>query len=217
MTEELTQATKDLSLEKPTAATTESKKDVTVLESKKDFTVKHPLNSKWTLWYTKPQVDRNESWSDLLRPVVSFETVEEFWGIFNAVPKANELPLKSDYHLFRDDIKPEWEDKANSKGGKWSFQFRGKNANVDINEVWVRALLSVIGETIEDEEHEVNGVVLSIRKGVSYRIGLWTKSCNPETLKPIGERLKVVLMLGDHDRVEFSPHNDGDRSSSFFV
>lgn len=189
---ELSQQTGDLSLN-------DTK---TILESNEDFNVKHPLNSKWTLWYTKPAVDKNENWSDLLRPVISFNTVEEFWGIYNSVPRASELPLKSDYHLFRNDIKPEWEDDANAKGGKWSFQFRGP---VDINELWMRTLLSAIGETIEDDENEVNGVVYNVRKG-SARIGLWTKSCNEASLRSVGERFKKVLKLGDNDRLEFFSH-----------
>ncbi|GME88929.1 unnamed protein product [[Candida] boidinii] len=201
MSEELNQATKDFSLSE----------DKTVLESKEDFTVKHPLNSKWTLWYTKPPVDPSESWSDLLRPVVPFDTVEEFWGIFNAIPKANELPLKSDYHLFKNDIKPEWEDSENSKGGKFSFQFKGKK--YDINEIWIRCLLSVIGETIEGEENEVNGIVLNVRKNC-FKVGLWTKSCNKDSLIPIGETLRKVLNLSEGEKLEFMSHKDSnDRSA----
>ncbi|QPG75349.1 hypothetical protein FOA43_002702 [Brettanomyces nanus] len=191
----------------------EEKKEVTVLENKEEFTVKHPLNSKWTLWYTKPAVDNSESWADLLKPIVSFNTVEEFWGVYHAVPKAADLPMKSDYHLFRDDIKPEWEDKTNAEGGKWSCQIRSKKA--DIHDLWTRSLLSVIGETIEpDEQNEVNGVVLNVRKN-GFRIGLWTKTCNRAALKPIGERFKKVLKLSDNETIEFMSHKEsGDRNAA---
>lgn len=198
--EELNNATQELSLDE--------KKEVTALENSEEFNVKHPLNSKWTLWYTKPPVDSKESWADLLKPVVSFDTVEEFWGIFHAIPNVNELPLKSDYHLFRDDIKPEWEDSRNAKGGKWYCQFR--NRREDLNELWTRALLSVIGETIEkDEDNEVNGVVFNVRKS-NVKIGLWTKSCDKEKLTAIGETFKKVLKLSDEDKIEFISHKDSD-------
>lgn len=198
-TEELNNATKDLSLDE--------KKDTTVLENNDEFNVKHPLNSSWTLWYTKPPVDNNESWSELLKPVVKFNTVEEFWGIFHAIPKVNELPPRSDYHLFRNDIRPEWEDEENAKGGKWFCQFKGKRD--DLNELWIRALLSVIGETIEKDENEVNGVVFNVRKG-SVKIGLWTKSCDEARLKAIGETFKKVLKLGDEEKIEFLRHKDSE-------
>lgn len=202
-TEELATATNDLSLEE--------KKDTSVLENKEEFSVKHPLNSKWTLWYTKPPVDPKESWADLLKPVVSFNTVEEFWGILHSVPKVNELPLKSDYHLFRDDIKPEWEDSRNENGGKWSCSFKSRKDNLD--ELWTRALLSVIGETIEQDECEVNGVVFNVRKG-NVRIGLWTKSCDEDKLRPIGEKFKKVLKLVEGEKVEFISHADSNQKNS---
>lgn len=176
----------------------------TVLSDAKDFEVKHPLNTKWTLWYTKPAVDKSESWSDLLRPVTSFQSVEEFWAIVQNIPEPHELPLKSDYHVFRNDIRPEWEDSANAKGGKWSFQVRGRGAEID--ELWLRTLLAVIGETIDEEDSQINGVVLNVRKG-GNRFALWTKSCDKEPLSNIGARFKQVLKLADEDTLEFFPHS----------
>lgn len=200
MTEEIIQQTADLNL-----------KDSTVLSHKENFEAKHPLNTRWTLWYTKPPVDQNESWGDLLKPVITFSTVEEFWGIFNSIPAATDLPIKSDYHLFREGIKPEWEDVANSRGGKWAYQFKDKKVN--INELWLRALLSVIGETIEDDQNEVNGVVLNIRKQF-FRIGLWTKTTDEEKLTPIGANLKRVLKLQDTKQVEFQSHEASNQRGS---
>ncbi|EDO15311.1 hypothetical protein Kpol_1038p18 [Vanderwaltozyma polyspora DSM 70294] len=177
----------------------------TVLSDSSNFEVKHPLNSKWTLWYTKPAVDKSETWSDLLRPVTSFETVEEFWAIIQNIPEPHELPMKSDYHVFRDNIRPEWEDPANSKGGKWSFHIRSKSS--DIDELWLRALLAVIGETIDEDDSQINGVVLSIRKGTS-KFALWTKADdNTEALTNVGTKFKQVLKLGDEDKIEFVPHS----------
>ena len=176
----------------------------TVLSDGESFEVKHPLNTKWTLWYTKPAVDKSESWSDLLRPVTTFDTVEEFWAVQQNIPVPHELPLKSDYHIFRDEIRPEWEDDANSKGGKWSFQLRGSHGEVD--ELWLRALLAVIGETIDQEDSQINGVVLSIRRG-TYKFALWTKSEDVEPLREIGARFKQVLKLSEEDKIEFFPHS----------
>ncbi|CCH43451.1 Eukaryotic translation initiation factor 4E [Wickerhamomyces ciferrii] len=218
MSEELNKATENLSLdaqapatEAPATETSTDNAQSTVLDSKKEFNVKHPLNSKWTLWYTKPANNPKESWSDLLKPVITFSSVEEFWGIFNSIPQAGELPLKADYHLFRENIKPEWEDPENSKGGKWNFQF--KNKDININELWLRTLLSVIGETIEDDDNEVNGAVLNVRK-VAIRISLWTKSSDRAKLFPIGMKFRKVLKLSDADSLEFLSHKDADNRSA---
>lgn len=78
--------------------------------------------------------------------------------------------------------------------------------NPIINDLWLRGLLAVIGETIEDEENEVNGIVLNIRKQ-AYRVGIWTKDCDESKLKTVGERLKKVLQLNDEQKVEFMSHD----------
>lgn len=204
MSEELTNKTEELSLEN----------NDTVLSNKEEFTAKHPLNNKWTLWYTKPQVARNENWHDLLKPVITFSSVEEFWGIYNLIPPANQLPLKSDYHLFKEGIKPEWEDEKNSKGGRWQYAFTNKREVTSvINDLWLRGLLSVIGETIEDDEDEVNGIVLNIRKQ-AIRIGIWTKDCDEVKLKTVGERLRKVLRLSEDQKIDFMSHDDSNKKGS---
>lgn len=195
---DLVNKTEELSLENDST---------TVLTSKLEFTAKHPLNSKWTLWYTKPQTNKSETWSDLLKPVITFNSVEEFWGIYNSIPTANQLPLKSDYHLFKEGIKPEWEDASNAKGGRWQYSFSNKREVTSvINDLWLRGLLAVIGETIEDDENEVNGIVLNIRRG-NIRVAVWTKDCEESKLITVGERFKKVLRLADDQKVEFMSHD----------
>lgn len=202
MSEELTKKTEELTL------------DDTILSNKTDFTAKHPLSNTWTLWYTKPQVNRNENWHDLLKPVITFLLVEEFWGIYNSIPAANQLPLKSDYHLFKEGIKPEWEDEQNAKGGRWQYAFSNRReVSPVINELWLRGLLLVIGGTIEDDEDEVNGIVLNVRKQ-AIRIGIWTRDCDEAKLKKVGERLRKVLRLAEDQKIDFMSHDDSNRKGS---
>lgn len=203
MSEELTNQTESLTLESKT-----------VFDTKEEFNAKHPLNNRWTLWYTKPQTNKSENWHDLLKPVITFSSVEEFWGIYNSIPVANQLPLKSDYHLFKEGIRPEWEDEQNAKGGKWQYSFNNKREAAGvINDLWLRGLLAVIGETIEDNEDEVNGIVLNIRKQ-AFRVGIWTKDCEDDKLRTVGERLKKVLQLGDEHKVEFISHDASNKKGS---
>jgi translation initiation factor 4E len=58
--------------------------------------------------------------------------------IFNNISKTSEIPLKSDYALFKKGVRPEWEDAANEKGGKWSYQFK-RSAGID--ELWLYTVL----------------------------------------------------------------------------
>ncbi|KAG7107180.1 Eukaryotic translation initiation factor 4E like protein [Verticillium longisporum] len=58
-------------------------------------------DNKWTLWFTKPPSGKGDNWNDLLKEVITFDSVEEFWGIYNNIAPVSELALKSDYHLFK--------------------------------------------------------------------------------------------------------------------
>lgn len=132
-------------------------------------------------------------------------------------------------------MRPEWEDAQNKHGGKWAFHFKEKR-NVPIDELWLHVMLAAIGETLEEEEDgEVMGVVVNVRKGF-YRIGLWTRTVGkavpggPEgdvaggkgrspdkgrqVLEGIGRRFKDVLQLRESEQVEFSGHTDSAQSGS---
>ena len=216
-------------------ASEDPNKLVTVFHDKDNFNVKHPLSNRWTLWFTKPASGKGDNWNDLLKEVITFESVEEFWGIYNNIAPVSGLALKSDYHLFKEGVRPEWEDPQNKHGGKWSYQFKDKRS-VNIDELWLHTMLSAIGETLEDEEDgEVMGVVVNVRKAF-FRIGVWTRTIGKsipgrgdgdiaggkgrtpekgkEILQAIGMRFKEVLKLPPAELVEFSGHTDSAHSGS---
>jgi translation initiation factor 4E len=145
------------------------------------------------------------------------------------------LALKSDYHLFKAGVRPEWEDAQNKHGGKWSYQFKEKR-NVNIDDIWLHVMLAAIGETLEDEEDgEVMGVVVNVRKAF-FRVGVWTRTIGKsipgrgdgdiaggkgrsadkgrKALIDIGTRFKELLVLPAGEVVEFSGHTDSAHSGS---
>jgi len=215
-----------------TSATTASADDapVTVFHDPDNFNVKHPLMNTWTLWFTKPPSGKGDNWNDLLKEVISFDSVEEFWGIYNNITSTSELALKSDYHLFKKGVRPEWEDSQNKHGGKWAFQFKEKKS-INIDALWLHVMLAAIGETLEEDgDNEVMGVVVNVRKGF-YRIGLWTRTVGKggeknsgskgrtpeqgrEVLMRIGKKFKEALGLKDNEVVEFSGHTDSAHAGS---
>lgn len=140
----------------------------------------------------------------------------------NNITACSALGLKSDYHLFKRGVRPEWEDNQNKHGGKWSYQFKDKKG-IDIDELWLHAQLAAIGETLEeDTDNEVMGVVINVRKAF-FRIGLWTRSVGKgkggdgagrEALIKIGQKFKDTLKLGQNEVVEFSGHTDSSHAGS---
>ncbi|KAI7905170.1 translation initiation factor eIF 4e-like domain-containing protein [Cokeromyces recurvatus] len=182
--------------------------EVVQLASTMDYSVKHPLQNTWTFWFDNPGKKANvQSWADNLKEIVSFDTVEDFWSTMNNVAKVNHLALNSNYHLFKQGVRPEWEDEANAEGGKFSIQFPKNKAGDAINEYWTYLLLAVIGEQLATEE-EICGAVISVRK-TFYRIALWIKTSNDsEKIEKISEQLRETLNLSEDIPIEFHIHND---------
>lgn len=76
-------------------------------------------------------------------------------------------------------------------------------------------MLAAIGETLEREnDNEVMGVVVNIRKGL-WRISVWTRTCtNKEALLEAGKRLKEILRLPANELLDFASHSDAAHSGS---
>lgn len=85
------------------------------------------------------------------------------------------------YHMFRDDIRPEWEDNENTNGGEWVIISPIRHSS----KMWEVLLLSCIGETLTDCDYEICGVVLRVRKKIS-KISVWTKNSSATTTKQMG-------------------------------
>lgn len=57
----------------------------------------------WTLWYLEN--DRSKSWEDMQNEITSFDTVEDFWSLYNHIKPPSEIKLGSDYSLFKKNIR----------------------------------------------------------------------------------------------------------------
>jgi len=181
----------------------------------KKISPKHVLHNSWTLWFDNPKLKRpNESWEENLKKVYTFNTVEDFWCLFNSIQPASQITPQSTYHLFKTDIKPMWEDKQNINGGKWLITLtRYQRDRVD--KLWLHTVLAVIGETL-DETGDIAGCVISLRAGKD-RISLWTKtSCDAQIQLTIGQRLRVALGLSDDITLSYQSHRDAANSGSSF-
>jgi len=61
--------------------------------------VKHPLQNRWSLWFFKN--DKSKNWAANLRQITTFDTVEDFWSIYNHIQLASKLSVGCDYSLFK--------------------------------------------------------------------------------------------------------------------
>ncbi|XP_033644221.1 eukaryotic translation initiation factor 4E-like [Asterias rubens] len=181
--------------------------------------IKHPLQNKWALWFFKN--DKTKSWADNLRVITAFDTVEDFWALFNHIQSASKLQSGCDYSLFKEGIKPMWEDDKNRKGGRWLLNL-GRVKPQDVDRYWLESLLFLIGESCDDEGELVNGGVINVR-GKGNKISVWTGNHKQEDgIMKIGKGFKERLSLPAKTLISYEAHADtmsktGSMAKSRFV
>jgi translation initiation factor 4E len=98
--------------------------------------------------------------------------VEYFWRIYDHIIKPNEIKASMDYHMFKDGIKPTWEDPANRLGGKWMVRVKKGLTSM----YWEDLVIAIIGEQF-DVGHEICGAVVSVRNDNDI-ISVWNKTAD---------------------------------------
>lgn len=145
-----------------------------------------------------------------MKKFASFNTLEQFWHVYNHLVRPNDLGRTTDYHIFKDGIKPTWEDPANEKGGKWMIRLKKGLAS----RYWEDVILAIIGEQF-DVGQEICGAVVSVRTSEDI-ISIWNKSSdNSEASNKIRDQMRRVLKLPAFIAIEYKKHQDSlvDRSS----
>ena len=83
----------------------------------------HPLAYPWTFTYFKKVA--NKSYEENTFTLGTTSTVEDFWRLYVHLRRpVDERPTVCDYHVFREGIRPMWEDEANVNGGKWIVRLK---------------------------------------------------------------------------------------------
>lgn len=184
---------------------TQEKTEIEELEGQK-----HQLQNKWKFWYFENNKDK--SWEDNLRVVSEFWTVEDFWSIYNHIKSASELRTGCSYFVFKDGIKPMWEDPINRPGGRWLISF-DKRFRPQLDNQWLEVLLCLIGEAFDDDGDDICGVVVDVRNKLD-KISIWTKNCkNTDRILNIGNIVKSRLNL-PNNLMTYESHMDTSNKTS---
>jgi translation initiation factor 4E len=208
-----------------------------------------PLKSSWSLWeqlqQNQPQTATADqsttiSYGDLTRKVATVSDIQSFWKYFMHLPQPSSIlgeSLKvqrqdnetSTPHtlaaimFFRNEIRPEWEDEANRKGGHFQFTLQhertrsGKEAtNIPVkpdpassnwlartDEFWNNLVLGLVGGTIEPDEFVtgirlVDKVKAPIKPGARpvghLRIEIWFRdAADKEKIQKLEESIEAHL------------------------
>ncbi|KAL2207998.1 IF4E-domain-containing protein [Sarocladium strictum] len=163
----------------------------------------HSLKDSWSFWY-RPPISKAHGYieyENTLHGIATVRTAEEFWEIYGHLKRPSTLPVVSDYHLFKKDIRPIWEDEVNRKGGKWVVRMKKGVAD----RYWEDLLMALIGDQFSEAGDDVCGAVLSMRNGEDI-LSIWTRTDGGRVLK-VREIMKHVLNFPPNTRVEFKSHD----------
>mmetsp|Transcript_35273 Transcript_35273/g.74743 ORF Transcript_35273/g.74743 Transcript_35273/m.74743 type:complete len:256 (+) Transcript_35273:58-825(+) len=168
-----------------------------------------PLRYTWCVWEQEQMDETKTKYRDSTRKVAKFSTVQEFWKLWHNVPQPSELldgkvmvreiegeegktetSVIGALMIFREGIKPEWEDKHNARGGHCQYAMKPGVPDAEgklkpgcyppgqIDEFWNNVVLGVIGSTIEPC-NVITGVRLvdklhgNVRHGAMLRLEVW--------------------------------------------
>uniref|UniRef100_A0A336MI82 CSON015123 protein n=1 Tax=Culicoides sonorensis TaxID=179676 RepID=A0A336MI82_CULSO len=149
--------------------------------------VKHPLHHAWTLWYL--EADRSKSWEEMQNIVTTFQTVEDFWSLFNHIKQPSEIKMGNDYSLFKE--------------------------GDEVNKLWLDTVLCLIGEAFDHSDEICGAVVnvpvwtadgnnheaiLEIGRKLKERLGLGNKwqihyNLHSDTQNKSGSQAKSIFVL----------------------
>lgn len=170
-----------------------------------------PLRHAWTFSaFRKSPTARQEPYEKQMKVLATVSTAEEFWGVYTRIIPASAVRDSIDVHMFKDGIRPMWEDDANRDGGKWILRLKKGLAQ----RYWEDLLLAVIGEQFEGDD--LCGCVLSCRFSEDI-ISVWNKqSINRNGCLRIRDTLRRVLDISPDAIFEYKPHVDALKDMSSY-
>ncbi|XP_068732814.1 eukaryotic translation initiation factor 4E type 2-like isoform X2 [Montipora capricornis] len=184
------------------------KKVVTVGEGE------HPLQCPYAFWFSRRapgKLQSSTNYASNIKLVGKFASVEQFWAFYSYLVRPGDLSGHSDIHLFKDGIKPMWEDEANKHGGKWIVRLRKGLAS----RCWENLILAMLGEQFMVGS-EVCGAVISVRFQEDI-ISIWNRNAADQaTTTRIRDTLKRVLNLPQNTIMEYKAHQSSLKDNSSF-
>ncbi|KAF2646850.1 IF4E-domain-containing protein [Massarina eburnea CBS 473.64] len=180
---------------------TTSSEEVASSSAPPDIGAPWPLKYTWVIWY-RPPTPKNSDYEKSTKPLCRMSTVQDFWKIFSHLNRPSTLPTVSDYHFFKDGIRPVWEDEENKRGGKWIMRLKKGVAD----RYWEELLMALIGDQFMEAGDEVCGFVLSVRSGEDV-FSIWTKNDGGRNIK-IRETVKRVLGLPEGTHIIWRSHDE---------
>ncbi|KAK2958802.1 putative translation initiation factor 4E [Blattamonas nauphoetae] len=129
----------------------------------------YPFDNLWSLFVKVPEAGfekkKNVMWEDSFHKICDFNSLNQFWIALKNLPSPEQMRKSSNYSIFKDGIKPAWEDKRNVGGGRVQITVKNPSVKWNINQLFIDMMLCVMGHDI-DFSTNINGLVFNPQKPV---------------------------------------------------
>ena len=161
------------------------------------------LANKFVFWYHINEISADQEYESQIKKLAEFETLEDFWAIFQYLKKPDDCKQAIEFQLFKSPIKPMWEDENNKDGGKIALKLRKEYSNL----VWEELVFAFIGGYFAKEiKDEINGLVINCKKDFNT-LQIWIKSFNNEVTSALEKNIREILNIPSEVALDIKPFN----------
>lgn len=163
----------------------------------------HKLQYTYCLWFAKKGSHRASEYGKSLHFIGRCATVEQWWSLYCHLVRPSVLKPYRKLHLFKNGIKPMWEDPQNVRGGKWVIRLRKHR----VDRAWENVCMAMLGEQFL-VGGEICGIVLSTQYPEDL-LSIWNRTANDfASTNRIRDVLRRILNLPPNFPIEYKPHSD---------
>ena len=179
-----------------------------------DNSPKTPIEQKFSFWYriSDDALINQQPGKTLDKKVAEFDTIEDFWCIFQHLRKPDSCKPGIEFQMFKISIMPMWEDEHNKNGGKISIKLRKDYTTI----IWEEMIFALISGVLPKEiKEQINGIVVSSRKEFNV-LQIWFKNYSLNIIAEIEQCIKDLLQIPNEVQLDikqfFRPKKDFKRN-----
>ena len=176
------------------------------------------ISNKYSFWYrisedlyqtqSKHPIEKSE-YENQIKKIAEFDSIEDFWAIFQHLRKPDSCKPGIEFQMFKEPIKPLWEDENNKNGGRISIKLRKGFTTI----IWEEIIFALIGDVLPAEiKDEINGVVVTSRKEYNT-LQIWIKNYEKKTNDNIESCIRDLLQIPYEVNLEFRPFFKNNKTS----
>jgi len=180
---------------------------------------KTKLENKFSFWYRiddiiqyqlqKQALDKKE-YEVQVKKIAEFDSVEDFWGIFQHLRKPDSCRAGIEYFMFKEPIKPMWEDENNKNGGRISIKLRKDYTTI----IWEEMIFALIGGILPKQmKEEINGIVVTSRKEYNT-LQIWFKTYEKQIITDLGQCIRDILVIPQEVNLEIKQFNKSNSNNN---